>query len=415
MAAKCSQANTQPSDFFPAGWGTHVPAVPIAALEIVGPRNRISRMDTRYSRLILRSQLRSFWFFGRLLEPQIRNVSGDSKSARSTFLALAVMVPFPTSISGKTSWFKARFPRAMLVNARVLFSLGSQAVFKSICTRSRKSWTLMYKTELCWTDAGELKLRKLRIDPGKKTPRQLRAIVEHLKETRQQGSGKTVWDLYEKGIQVENEGLVKPSKGWIYDKVLPRVVDGELDWTYEDWAVTKLPSHPNPVRANEATRSEVLRTLVEEIWLPAADLIPGEMLNDGSGPRSLDLGGRSFFWIQESNEVVRCWITQYQEGWLRQEVFRYLSGDQGRRLEERYDELQREVTEYINRAARYDFRVGATSGDTPIWQVREYLSAPVVINWEIPEVKEALFLISAETRLKGQAEEFRKNLQLAVS
>ena len=272
----------------------------------------------------------------------------------------------------------------------------------------------MDTTELYWTDEGAQKLRKLRISPRHIAPRQLRAFVDHLKETRQPGSGKTVRSLYVKGIQVGNEGVVKKSKGWIY-KVLPRVEDGELDWIFEDWAVSELSSQPIPGQANAATRAELLNTLLEDIWLPEADQIPWEMLGDGSGPRSRDLVGRSFFWIQESGEVVSCWITQNQESWLRQEVFRYLSGDQGRRLEERYDELQREVTEYINRAARYDFRVVATSGDTPIWQVREYLSAPVVINWEIPEVKEALFLISAETRLKGQAEEFRKNLQLAVS
>ena len=114
MAAQCSQANTQPSDSFPASWATHVPAVPIAALADVGRRNRTSRIGTKYSRLILRSQLRCFHVSGRPLEPQIWNVSGDSKSARSTFLARAHM-----PISFKTSWYIVRFPRAMLVNARV--------------------------------------------------------------------------------------------------------------------------------------------------------------------------------------------------------------------------------------------------------------------------------------------------------
>ena len=139
----------------------------------------------------------------------------------------------------------------------------------------------MDTTELYWTDEGVQKLRKLRIDPRQITPRQLRAVVDHLKETRQPAYGKTVRSLYAKGIQVGNEGVVKKSKGWIY-KVLPRVEDGELDWIFEDWAVSELSSQPIPGQANAATRAELLNALLEDIWLPEADRIPWEMLDDGS-------------------------------------------------------------------------------------------------------------------------------------
>ena len=101
-----------------------------------------------------------------------------------------------------------------------------------------------------WSREGKKSLGELRIDPRQVTPLVLRAVVNWLKEGLDRKPGRPVEAIYGngRGIEVEDGTVVRKSKGWIYDKVLNRVADGQFDWTFSEFAVDDAPSQS---RAND--------------------------------------------------------------------------------------------------------------------------------------------------------------------
>ena len=141
-----------------------------------------------------------------------------------------------------------------------------------------------------------------------------------------------------------------------------------------------------------------LQRLLENLWVPDAEQMPIDYFKYGPGFNIAPTMGRDFRWQQEGSKVVRCWLSDEEDRWLRDEVFGCLHN--GDHLAMAYDKVQREACDYVNKAARYNFHLVTGCGNYPLWEVWSWHDNGTVIKTK-PESTEGGRRVSVLKRQEG--------------
>ena len=194
----------------------------------------------------------------------------------------------------------------------------------------------------------------------------------------------------------------KEVQGWIeeFNKLYPKLV-GE-----------KHVHRPN--RVPEALVGFV-RQIGEKMWVPEPDEMPLDFIGPGSGFRSLPVGAGHLTWQQENGIPVRCWVTDDEDERLR-EIFRLLEeADQGNQIGDRYDRLQNAVVDYINKTRRYLWGAYMNGDFVPIPKLKAAILGGEVVDVSRDQFSTSYELMDELPRVRGQVEEFRRDLEIAVA
>ena len=207
-------------------------------------------------------------------------------------------------------------------------------------------------------------------------------------------------------------GEMRTQGGWSLSKV--REVEGWINEFYE--------RHPELLDDEQAHRlnwshegmAEFVGQLETKLWVPEPDDVPPDLIDPGSGFRTRVVGGRQFCWSQEDGEVDHCWLTDAEVDRLRAAI-RALDGQsQGNRISDRYEGLQAAGLDYITKVRKYVF--GVYSGDlVPIRKIRAVLLGGDLIDRSRDQFTLSFELMDDLPRVRGQVEEFWRDLQVAVS
>jgi len=143
--------------------------------------------------------------------------------------------------------------------------------------------------------------------------------------------------------------------------------------------------------------------------------MPLDFSGPGSGFRSLPVGAGHLTWQQENGIPVRFWVTDYEDERLR-EIFRLLDeADQGNQIGDRYDRLQSAAVDYIIKTRRYLWGAYMNGDIVPIPRVTAVMLGGQGVNVSLDQFATSYELMDELPRVRGQVEEFRRDLEIAVA
>lgn len=198
----------------------------------------------------------------------------------------------------------------------------------------------------------------------------------------------------------------------------PGVVNDVQVWIQEFRAInSELVGEEKAHRLNWVPGAivEFVRQIREKMWVPEPDDIPLDFIGPGSGFRSLPVGARHLTWQQENGIPVRCWVTDDEDERLR-DIFRLLEEqDQENQTGDKYDRLQNAAVDYINKTRRYLWRAYMDGDFVPIPKLRAAILGGQGVNVSRDQFATSYELMNELPRLRGLAEEFSRDLEVAIA
>ena len=98
------------------------------------------------------------------------------------------------------------------------------------------------------------------------------------------------------------------------------------------------------------------------------------------------------------------------------EIFRLLEeADQGNQIGDRYDRLQNAAVDYINKTRRYLWGAYMNGDFVPIPKLKAAILGGEVVDVSRDQFATSYELMDELPRVRGQVEEFRRDLEIAVA
>lgn len=234
--------------------------------------------------------------------------------------------------------------------------------------------------------------------------------VAFLKSLRIGLDEETVWSVLEAFVDGHSaywvSGRQDQTEGYCSPKTARKLRDLHRGGDLEDYIRYKRSSSRRLVTSEDA---KLLNSLVTLMWVPEWREAPPE-LHDGFNEAVIH--DRRLFCQVDNNEVIRCWFTDRQDGWL-QQLLRAVDRDGSGRLIDDYGILQTDASKYVQEAGRRHFAVAERLG---------YLDPDEVesARWTTgrdspnPEWDFAIYLLDEPRRLRGRIAEFVAEVELEV-